>query len=77
MELFKVPLLNENKRLATSFCDEMIKEWMNEGGRTAKQNYWKEVKTLIELSLVSGSFTYEDLQMELKHFKNSTTTPTS
>ena len=48
MELFKVPLLNENKRLATSFCDEMIKEWMNEGGRTSKQNYWKEVKTLIE-----------------------------
>ena len=48
MELFKVPLLNENKRLAISFCDEMIKEWMNEGGRTAKQNYWKEVKTLID-----------------------------
>ena len=48
MELFKVPLLNENKRLAISFCDEMIKEWMNEGGRTAKQRYWKEIKTLIE-----------------------------
>lgn len=48
MKLFKVPLLNENKRLATSFCNEMIGEWMNESGRTAKQNYWKGVKTLIE-----------------------------
>ncbi len=48
IRLFDVPLLNENKRLSIVFCDEMIKEWMNEGGRKAKQNYWKDVKVQIE-----------------------------
>lgn len=29
---------------ALGVCDEMIKEWNNESGRTAKQNYWKNIR---------------------------------
>lgn len=48
LQLFQVPLLNENRRLAILFCDEMIAEWMNEGGRKAKQTFWKGVKSILQ-----------------------------
>ena len=45
---FYIPLLNENIRLALIFCDEMLIEWNNEGGRLGKIKYWEEVKSIIK-----------------------------
>lgn len=36
------------KKCALLFVDAMIEEWGKESGRTAKQNYWKEVKIELE-----------------------------
>lgn len=38
------------KKCALIYVEEILKEWMNEDGRNAKQNFWKEVKVELETS---------------------------